>query len=417
MDDLLRQISLFAGLEADEIRCLIQSARPIELPAGAFLFREGERGDCFFVILAGEVEIIQALGTPEERLLLVLRAGDFLGEMSLFEPEGLRAASGRVRTSLRALAVTHADFDALLRQSPHLAYELARELTRRLRKDDAAAIRDLQEKNRQLAKAYAALQIAQAQLVEKEKLERELQVARRIQQSMLPSVLPQMPGYTFAAHLLPARSVSGDLYDFIPLDTDTLGVVIGDVSDKGVPAALFMALVRALLRAEAQKDYTPAQVLRGVNRHLLDMNEAGMFVTLLYGILHGPSGRFTYARAGHELPLLFDGQGHALPVAHTVGQILGLFDDVLLDEQTLTIPPGGVLLLTTDGAADVENPAGERFGRQRLEMAAHPGPGESAPAVCDRLLGTIQAYQANAAQADDVTLVAVQSQPTSFQEC
>ncbi len=408
-ESLLRQIPLFAALEPDEIRQLADRTRPVNLSPGAFLFHEGECGDKFFAILEGEIEIIQAIGTPDERLLKVRGVGEFLGEMSLFDRQSLRSASGRARTPVTVLEITHASFDALLHQSPDLAYEVVRELTLRLREDDASAISDLQEKNRRLAEAYAALEAAQAQIIEKEKLERELQVARRIQQSMLPSALPEMPGYSFGACMVPARAVGGDLFDFIPLDADALGIVIGDVSDKGVPAALFMALVRSLLRAEAGRDRPPADVLRRVNTLLLDMNDAGMFVTLIYGVLDRETHRFSYARAGHEIPLVYDERGERIPATRGVGQMLGVFPDVLIDEQTVAIPTGGALLMYSDGATDIENPARERLGFDRLEPVVRASLGGDAQTVCDRVLAALQFYQSGAPQADDVTLVGVKA--------
>src|SRR5207302_6921336 len=129
-------------------------------------------------------------------------------------------------------------------------------------------IRDLQEKNLQLTQAYERLKLAQAQLIEKEKIEKELEVARGIQESMVPRKLPQLPGFDFGARMLPARAVGGDFFDFIPLNDGALGIVIGDVSDKGVPAALFMALTSNLLRAEAQRGSSVSDALLHVHRQL-----------------------------------------------------------------------------------------------------------------------------------------------------
>src|SRR5439155_21220972 len=129
-------------------------------------------------------------------------------------------------------------FDALLHRQPSLAYEMVRVLSVRLRESDDSTIRDLQEKNRQLTLAYEELQAAQAQIIEKEKLEYELQVARELQERMLPRALPGMEGFDFGARMVAARAVSGDFFDFIVLDDDAVGVVVGDVCGKGLPAAL-----------------------------------------------------------------------------------------------------------------------------------------------------------------------------------
>ena len=154
-------------------------------------------------------------------------------------------------------------------------------------------------------------------------LERELEIARQTQQSILPETLPQRPGYDFGALMVPARAVGGDFYEFIELGKGRLAIVIGDVSDKGLPAALFMALTYSLIRAEAARTKPPRQVLANVNRYLLEMNASGMFVTLIYAVLDPASGRLDYARAGHPLPLLLDAGGAPIPVPVQTGQVLG----------------------------------------------------------------------------------------------
>jgi phosphoserine phosphatase RsbU/P len=407
---LIRQFPLFASVSGAEIGYLTEILSEREAPAGAFLFREGDAGDRFYAILDGEVEVVKAWGTADERLLAVRRAGEFLGEMSLFEPGGRRTASVRARTAVRLLEMARADFDVLLHHRPALGYEMVRVLSLRLSQSQDATIDDLREKNRQLAQAYQDLQMAQAQIVQKERLEKELETARWIQQSILPRALPHLPGFDFGVRMVPARAVGGDLFDFIPLGEDELGVVIGDVSDKGVPAAIFMALTYSLLRAAANRTASPAEVLQHANRHLLGMNEAGMFVTVLYGVLDRKQGRFTYARAGHELPLLFDLAGDVHVPACGFGQPLGLFDSPGLDEQSVALPPGATALIYTDGATDMRDPAGGRFGPERLQAAIRASLSGSAQAVCDGVWNALAEYQGSSEQADDVALVAIRAE-------
>jgi serine phosphatase RsbU (regulator of sigma subunit) len=405
---LIRQVPLFSGLDGTEIGFLVNILREVEFPAGRLLFREGDPGDRLYVILDGEVEVVKALGTSDERTLAIRRAGEFFGEMSLFDPAGLRTASVRTRTSLRLLEMERPDFDVLVHHFPAVACEMIRVLSLRLDESHITTIADLREKNVQLACAYEELKAAQAQIIEKERLEKELETARWIQRSILPRILPRMSGYDFGATLVPARAVGGDLYDFIPLGPDALGIVIGDVSDKGVPAAIFMALTYSLLRAEAGRWPSPAQVLRATNQHLLSMNDAGMFVTLLYGVLKCPQARFTYARAGHELPLYLTEAGVTEP-ERGLGQPLGLVDSLELDEQSVTLEPDTTLLMYTDGATDLTNAQGERFGRERLQAAALACGGGSAQALCDRLWTALAAYQGSSTQFDDVALVAIRA--------
>jgi len=303
--------------------------------------------------------------------------------------------------------MTRADFEALLHRQPELAYKIVRVLSLRLEQHQNRTIRDLQEKNLQLTQAYEQLKGAQAHLIEKEKMERELEVARGIQQSMVPRKLPHLPGFDFGARMVPARAVGGDFFDFIPLSESTLGIVIGDVSDKGVPAALFMALTSNLLRAEARRAGSVSDALRHVHRQLLEINDAGMFVSLLYGVLNGSTREFRYARAGHELPLLCDARGELVGMSYADGQPLGAMDGILLDEQTVVLPSGSTLLLYTDGVTDVMDAQGNQFSLERLGQALSVQRGAPAQALCDALLEMTAAFRAATPQYDDITLVAV----------
>ena len=236
----LDKIAWFASLPAHARTELAAIQQLVTLSAGAVLFREGERGDTICLLLDGQVEIIKSLDPPDQRLIRVQGPGALLGEMALLDPDGLRTASVRALTDIRLATLAQADFDALIDRRPALALELVRTLALRLRDADNATIRDLHEKNRQLEEAYRQLQEAHEQIVEKEKLERELQLAREMQENILPREMPLLPGYDFAALMVPARAVGGDFFDFIPLHGGDLGIVVADVSDKGMPAAIFM---------------------------------------------------------------------------------------------------------------------------------------------------------------------------------
>ncbi len=181
--------------------------------------------------------------------------------------------------------MTHADFDGLLNRQPKLAYTIVQTLTKRLDATTMLSFHDLQEKNRQLQQAYDELKAAQLQIIEKERLEHELQVAAEIQVSILPQELPAVPGYAFGALMYPARMVGGDFYDIFTMDRQRIGLVVGDVSDKGIPSAIFMARTHALIMAEALHGGTPGEILRRVNTHLIKLGQSDQFVTVLLGIL------------------------------------------------------------------------------------------------------------------------------------
>ena len=406
---LIQQVPLFAGLQGAEIDSLSSILHEVEFPPGTLLFREGDPGDCFYLIIDGEIEVVKALGTPDERIIAIRRAGEFFGEMSLFEADGRRTASVIARSPLCLLEATRADFDVLLQRRPTVAYEIVRVLSLRLSQSHNTTIADLREKNRELAQAYEELKAAQAQIIEKERLEKELETARWIQQSILPRTLPSQSGFDFGAFLMPARAVGGDLFDFISLPDHRIGVMIGDVSDKGVPAAIFMALTYSLLRAEAVRWSSPAHVLQATNRHLLGMNNAGMFVTVLYGVLDCRDRNFVYARAGHELPLHLSPEGDVIEAELGIGQPLGLFDAPELDEQSIAVQPGAMLLMYTDGATDLMNPQGDRFGLERLRAVVQASRTNTAQALCERVWSALDEYRATSAQFDDVALVAIRA--------
>lgn len=409
MDKLVRLVPAFASLPRQALDALAAILRPESIPANTVLFREGETGERLLVLLDGEVEIVKALGADGERLLGIRGPGSFIGEMSLFDRDGRHTASVRARTALSVLSMPPGEMAALLSRQPGLACDMIRTMSQRLDDSENLTIQELLEKNRLLRRAYDELKAAQAQLVEKERLEAELQVARSIQRSILPRATPRLPGYDVGVLIEPVSSVGGDLFDFVPLKGNRLGIAIGDVSGHGVPAALFMALAFSLMRGEASRGAPPSRVLRNVNRLLMDMNDSGMFVTTLYGILDGPGREFCYARAGHAPPLVMDARGEAIYSPVGVGQPLGLFDDMLLDAQTVTIPPGGLLLLFTDGATEANDAEGQLFGQDRLYDTLRRAQGASAQELCQAAYDAVRSFCGASAPEDDILFVVVQA--------
>ncbi|MCW5847520.1 MAG: SpoIIE family protein phosphatase [Anaerolineae bacterium] len=252
-----------------------------------------------------------------------------------------------------------------------------------------------------------ALEEAQEELARRERLERELELARQVQLSMLPRTFPAASGLTFAAAYAPARHVGGDFYDAIRLDDDRIAVVIADVADKGMPAALYMAQTRSLILAVARHSQAPAAVLRDVNRLLLEVGEANMFVTVFYGVLDTRRGRLTYSRAGHDHPFLVRGGG--LEPLGGRGMALGLFagDIFHLSEETVEVRPGDRLVLYTDGLTDVVGPDDEMLGYDRWVEAVLRRSSLPPAEMCRALFDDLTAYRQGAAQFDDMALVVV----------
>jgi serine phosphatase RsbU (regulator of sigma subunit)/anti-sigma regulatory factor (Ser/Thr protein kinase) len=245
----------------------------------------------------------------------------------------------------------------------------------------------------------------QAELRQRERIERELKVAQLIQQQFLPRELPELPGWRVAAHYQPARAVGGDFYDFIELPGGQAGIVVGDVADKGVPAALVMATTHSVLRAEARGLAGPAQVLERANELLVGEMPPYMFVTCLYAVLDPASGRLRFANAGHNLPYVHSGDG--VTELRATGMPLGLLPGMRYEEHEATLQPGDRLLLHSDGLAEAHAPDRQMFGFPRLaELCGYPGGGET---LIDRLLAELAAFTGPGwEQEDDITLVTLQ---------
>jgi phosphoserine phosphatase RsbU/P len=405
--NLLAQIPFFTDLPTDELDRLLTELDVVNLNSGDILFREGDPGEHLYIVVKGELEILMAPDTDNELILNLLHEGEYLGEMSLIQPGGHRTASARARGDVVLFSMSRIQFKDLLKRHPYLANAMVRVLSQRLDNTNAATFRDLTEKNRQLQKAYDELKAAQEQLIEKERMEKELQVAANIQMSILPDVLPSVAGYDFGGRILPARQVGGDFYDVFDLGEGRFGILIGDVADKGVPSAIFMARAHALIIAEADKITAPGEVLRMVNTHITRLEKSTQFVTALYGVLDTKTGEFAYARAGHEPPLLLDEKGEVHRLPHQPGMALGLWENLILDEYSLFLPKGSCLLMFTDGMTDCRNPRGEPFGLERIKTTLMNLKGNTAQKGCDLLFETLMKYQNGSKQDDDVTLVAV----------
>jgi serine phosphatase RsbU (regulator of sigma subunit) len=405
--NLLSKIPLFANLPHKELDHILTMLDVKKMKDHDILFHEGDLGEYFYVVMQGELEVLMAEGKPEELLLNVLRVGEYLGEMSLILPGGHRTASVRSRGDSTLLSMSRIQFLDLTKKYPELSHSMVRVLSQRLDATNTQTFHDLTEKNKQLQSAYDELKAAQVQLIEKERLERELQVAADIQLSILPDELPVLDEFGFGARILPARQVGGDLYDVFLLRDGQVGVLIGDVADKGVPSAIFMARAHALIMAEADIGATAGEVLRQVNRHITRLQKSTQFVTVLYGILDLKTRLFSYARAGHEPPLLLHPDGMVERIPHSPGMALGLWNTITLDEREITLPLGSTLLLYTDGMTDCRNPHGESFGLEKIKTTLRGLSNINAQHVCDNLLETLVTYQEGLKQDDDVTLVAI----------
>jgi serine phosphatase RsbU (regulator of sigma subunit)/anti-sigma regulatory factor (Ser/Thr protein kinase) len=260
----------------------------------------------------------------------------------------------------------------------------------------------------QAAPAIRVAQLVREQAIEiqaRERLEQEMRVATLIQQQFLPRQLPQVPDWQVAAYYGPARAVGGDFYDFIALPDGRIGIVVGDVTDKGVPAALIMARTQSVLRGEAPRLLSPAKVLQRANEILLPEMPARMFVTCLYMVLEPASGRIEFANAGHNLPYVRTADG--VVELRATGLPLGLLAGMDYPEHDATLAPGESLLLYSDGLVEAHGPTGDMFGFPRLrELLATDLTGSG---LLDYLLERLHRFVGKGwEQEDDITLVTLQ---------
>jgi len=267
----------------------------------------------------------------------------------------------------------------------------------------------------------AAIAIENARLyqvaVEKGRLEQELQMARQLQASLLPQETPQVPGWEFAARWLPARQVAGDYYDFIPGKGDQLGLIIADVSDKGMHAALFMALARSILRASMNQSASPMEGMNHANRLICADSTSGMFVTVFYALLDPKENQITYVNAGHNPPLVCktgatSDSGRLLHLERT-GMAAGVLPEASYQQVSLPIDKGDILVLYTDGVTEASDTKNNYFGVEKLEQVVIENCQASATEIAASIelavggfSGTLDPVEQHAAD-DDITILVV----------
>lgn len=270
--------------------------------------------------------------------------------------------------------------------------------------DDRRLLGNLASQVAPAIKVAQLIREQQAEAEERERIQQELKVAALIQQTLLPKELPAIPGWGVDAFYRPAREVGGDFYDFIDLGSNRLGVVIGDVTDKGVPAALVMATSRSMLRAAALRHDSPSAVLADVNSALVPEIPPAMFVTCLYAIIDTRGGEVVFANAGHNLPYVR--RKEDVLELRATGMPLGLMPDVTYEEKTYQLSDGDWMVLTSDGITEAHNPDGEMYGFARL--ISRIGAQKRERDLITDLVTDVEKWSGvGAEQEDDITLVAV----------
>ena len=233
-------------------------------------------------------------------------------------------------------------------------------------------------------------------------LQNELSIASQLQQSILPAIPPVTDGCEVSANMEPARNVGGDFYDYFKLDNE-VGLVVADVSDKGIPASMFMMSSRTALKGAAIGVREPQMVLTEVNNQLQQDNPTFMFVTLIYALFNPETGLLTYSIAGHDPPMLVRADGSVTELPLTKGIALGIAADVVYTQESVTLEPGDTVVLFTDGVTEAMNADNQQFGLGRLTEVFEGNPPENAPSANEAVFEYVRNFAGDAPQSDDIT--------------
>jgi phosphoserine phosphatase RsbU/P len=397
-----------AALDAETVATLRTMGKRCVYRPGTVLCHQGAVEDTFYIIVEGSVIVTQKPEGGQERVLSMLGANQYFGELGLLD-DAPRSMTCMVAKPTTVIEVTKEVFAQIVETSPTVAFAITQRVLAELRRTSEQSIHDLREKNQALETAYRDLQKAQESLLEKERLERELDLAAEMQGSLLPKTLPTFPDYVFSAHQQAARRVGGDLFNVIPLDDEHVGFTIADVSDKGFQAALFMAMTQTLFFREGRRSLSPAAVTTSVHAGLIDVAPTSdVFVTAFYGVLHRPSGRVTYVRAGHEHPLLAR-PGQPVVLLPGEGRFLGMIEELELQEYEVVLRPGDRLVLYSDGVTDAIDSQGKLFGRERLLAVVHAARALPAQQIVQQILGAVGGWCRGTPPFDDLTLLVVEA--------
>lgn len=398
--------AVFTGIDQTSLERLQEYAQRQTYPVGTVLCRQGSREHTFYLVLEGRVAVIRDLDDGQEQLIQICKEREFFGAVELLD-DSVRWANAVTLMPTTVLEITESVFDQLLAESSAMSQVMMRHILQRLYEMDRATIADLTRKNEEVEKAYQELQMAQSRLLEQERWQKELEIAASVQRGLLPASLPAFHPYYFAAHLQPARTVGGDFYDVIPLDDDHIGLVLADVADKSIHAAIFMAVVRTLFWVESRHSLSPLQVAEAVHQGLLAVSSTDeTFVTAFYAVLECSTGMLRYVVAGHERPLrIYAGTPSTIQPLDGWGRFLGMLPNLPLREQSVVLNPGDRLVIFSDGVPDARNRQEEEYGHERLQSCLQTYGQMPANALLGALVADLSRHCDGKELFDDLTLL------------
>ena len=416
---------IFARFDTRALHTVASRCRSVAFPAGEKIMQQGEHGDFALVILEGEVDVFVEI--PAGLIHMATLGRDrIVGELGGVA-DVPRTATIMARTDVAALRVERDNLMSLVAELPSIAIEIISELGQRLHSTnqslafltyaanalargeyDAAMLAELTRQSGALATFARAFSDMAAEIQAKQTRREEMEAAAAIQQSILPGPLPLGAAehrIDLHADMHPAREIGGDFYDYFMLDERRLVVTIADVSGKGIPAALFMAVSRTVMR-NAPADTDMAQRMREANRLLATGNTACMFVTMFSGVLDVETGQLRYCNAGHNSPYLLRAGG-GCDMLKPTGIPFGIDPDRSYAIAETVLASGDTLFMFTDGITEAFNPAGEILGEARLDNVLDRERGSGAAELVEKVIGATAEFAAGAEQSDDITCLAL----------
>lgn len=371
-------------LSKSDMATFAQDPDCVSLPAGSIVIREGDIGEEMFILISGELEV-----SVKGKRIDHLTSGMILGEMALVDDRP-RSATAKALTDVLLAPINRERFLAILRDSPHFAVRVMNIMSGRTR-------RLIDEE------------------VRRQRMEEELAIGRRIQLSLLPRGCPFILGYELVAGYRAAHQVGGDLYDFIrpPGAPENVHIVIADVTGKGVPAALYMAVSRTLFHTHALENPTPAEALDRVNRFIRQDETSPLFLSAFYAVLDTETACLTYANAGHNLPLWVHHATGEIDELVARGIVLGAFDGYLPEEVMCILEPGDFIVFFTDGITEARNLAGDFFDEEGLIETVRAKRWNSAEELLTAIITAVDEFSTGTPQADDFTVVVLRRRPDS----
>jgi phosphoserine phosphatase RsbU/P len=423
---LARSSSVLARLAPATVTKLIETGVTVELRPGDILIRQGDRSDCAYLVLDGELEI-RVDTTHGEVPLAHVSTGALIGEIGAFA-ELPRTATVRAQRAGRVLRLDRAHLLQASDTDPELSRSIISRLGGQVANFNHAlglytnAISALEHDNFDLSildelrkPVPELLDFAQSfrrmaeQIVRQRRQQAEMASAAEIQRAMLPSTLPaKVIEGRFDIHIKikPAREVGGDFYDIIPLDEHRIAFTIGDVCGKGIPAALFMAVTQTVMRVVMRSGEDLGAKIAAANERLAAGNEQSMFATIFCGVLDVRSGILTYCNCGHTSPVLLRAAGGPPERLPTGSPPLGIMDNLLCKPRSIALAPGDLLFLYTDGVTEAEDPQAAQFGIERLEKAISAVADKSATKLVDSVMARVVEFANGAPQSDDIICAA-----------